>query len=186
MKFSLDISEIFVYNTKAVCQTTRQTSYGGIAQLGARFIKCMPPLSNQTSTTSYLHTSSSTIRGYSSAGRALEWHSRGQRFDPAYLHHTRRAKRLVFKGKQAFFLTFFKNPTYPISPLNRHFCTRLSDTPTFFARFMYTPISPLFLVPFQLSKRSNCGALFLFPKAIAHLQNRRTPFMIRKKGGHPR
>ncbi len=24
--------------------------------------------------------------GYSSAGRALEWHSRGQRFDPAYLH----------------------------------------------------------------------------------------------------
>ena len=27
------------------------------------------------------------IRGYSSAGRALEWHSRGQRFDPAYLHH---------------------------------------------------------------------------------------------------
>ena len=29
----------------------------------------------------------SEIWGYSSAGRALEWHSRGQRFDPAYLHH---------------------------------------------------------------------------------------------------
>ena len=29
------------------------------------------------------------IRGYSSAGRALEWHSRGQRFDPAYLHQER-------------------------------------------------------------------------------------------------
>ena len=28
-------------------------------------------------------------RGYSSAGRALEWHSRGQRFDPAYLHQER-------------------------------------------------------------------------------------------------
>ena len=26
------------------------------------------------------------IRGCSSVGRALEWHSRGQRFDPAYLH----------------------------------------------------------------------------------------------------
>ena len=26
------------------------------------------------------------FRGYSSVGRALEWHSRGQRFDPAYLH----------------------------------------------------------------------------------------------------
>ena len=29
---------------------------------------------------------SGRIWGYSSAGRALEWHSRGQRFDPAYLH----------------------------------------------------------------------------------------------------
>ena len=27
------------------------------------------------------------IRGISSAGRALEWHSRGQRFDPAMLHN---------------------------------------------------------------------------------------------------
>ncbi len=25
--------------------------------------------------------------GYSSAGRALAWHARGQQFDPAYLHH---------------------------------------------------------------------------------------------------
>jgi hypothetical protein len=25
-------------------------------------------------------------RGYSSAGRALAWHARGQQFDPAYLH----------------------------------------------------------------------------------------------------
>jgi len=31
-----------------------------------------------------------TIWGYSSAGRALEWHSRGQRFDPAYLHQKRK------------------------------------------------------------------------------------------------
>ena len=29
------------------------------------------------------------FRGYSSVGRALEWHSRGQRFDPAYLHIVR-------------------------------------------------------------------------------------------------
>src|SRR5258708_3062167 len=27
--------------------------------------------------------------GYSSAGRALAWHARGQRFDPAYLHHNK-------------------------------------------------------------------------------------------------
>ena len=32
------------------------------------------------------------IWGYSSAGRALEWHSRGQRFDPAYLHHKPQTK----------------------------------------------------------------------------------------------
>ena len=32
------------------------------------------------------------IWGYSSAGRALEWHSRGQRFDPAYLHHVKDLK----------------------------------------------------------------------------------------------
>src|SRR5512141_1938810 len=29
-------------------------------------------------------------RGYSSAGRALAWHARGQRFDPAYLHQTQK------------------------------------------------------------------------------------------------
>ena len=39
--------------------------------------------------------------GYSSAGRALEWHSRGQRFDPAYLHQTH-YERLDFFGDQAF------------------------------------------------------------------------------------
>ena len=33
--------------------------------------------------------------GYSSAGRALAWHARGQRFDPAYLH------QLPFQSKLA-------------------------------------------------------------------------------------
>src|SRR6201987_1320332 len=27
------------------------------------------------------------LRGHSSAGRALAWHARGRRFDPAWLHH---------------------------------------------------------------------------------------------------
>ncbi len=35
------------------------------------------------------------IRGYSSAGRALAWHARGQRFDPAYLH------QLIFDNNEA-------------------------------------------------------------------------------------
>ena len=42
------------------------------------------------------------IWGYSSAGRALEWHSRGQRFDPAYLHH----RVLKTIGFQDFFFCF--------------------------------------------------------------------------------
>ena len=43
------------------------------------------------------------VRGYSSAGRALDWQSRGQRFDPAYLHQE---KRLETQKFQAVFLTF--------------------------------------------------------------------------------
>jgi len=36
-------------------------------------------------------------------GRALEWHSRGQRFDPAYLHQQKGFKSLRF---EAFFVFF--------------------------------------------------------------------------------
>ena len=45
--------------------------------------------------------------GYSSAGRALEWHSRGQRFDPAYLHQPNTAEspeNATFSG--LFFILF--------------------------------------------------------------------------------
>ena len=42
--------------------------------------------------------------GYSSAGRALEWHSRGQRFDPAYLHHR---MRWVFLDNLSYFKASF-------------------------------------------------------------------------------
>jgi len=35
-----------------------------------------------------------SVWGYSSAGRALAWHARGHRFDPAYLHQ-HSAKLLV-------------------------------------------------------------------------------------------
>ncbi len=48
------------------------------------------------------------IWGYSSAGRALEWHSRGQRFDPAYLHH----RVLKTNGFQDFF--FVKMVVLPL------------------------------------------------------------------------
>jgi hypothetical protein len=35
------------------------------------------------------HYNAPSFWGYSSAGRALAWHARGQRFDPAYLHQER-------------------------------------------------------------------------------------------------
>ena len=44
-------------------------------------------------------TQANKIWGYSSAGRALEWHSRGQRFDPAYLH-----QNFGIFGFRSFFL----------------------------------------------------------------------------------
>ena len=45
-----------------------------------------------------------TRRGCSSVGRALEWHSRGRRFDPAQLHHgIRRTIRANSHASQFFF-----------------------------------------------------------------------------------
>ena len=46
-----------------------------------------------------------SVRGYVTDGfrRALEWHSRGQRFDPAYLHHKRRKPWVSFET-HGFFL----------------------------------------------------------------------------------
>ena len=37
-------------------------------------------------------------------GRALEWHSRGQRFDPAYLHQTKKRTSAIVSGG-AFYLS---------------------------------------------------------------------------------
>ena len=42
------------------------------------------------------------IWGYSSAGRALEWHSRGQRFDPAYLHQADRMVGFFFYYPESY------------------------------------------------------------------------------------
>ena len=39
-----------------------------------------------------------------SLGRALEWHSRGQRFDPAYLHHHRECEENLTSLEVGFLL----------------------------------------------------------------------------------
>ena len=48
--------------------------------------------------------SQTRLRGYVTDGfrRALEWHSRGQRFDPAYLHQAKSLETQQFRGFFAF------------------------------------------------------------------------------------
>ena len=52
----------------------------------------------------------SGLRGYVTAsfGRALEWHSRGQRFDPAYLHQKGRRNGLFSQENKPFPLKKFR------------------------------------------------------------------------------
>ena len=73
-----------------------------------------------------------TIRWYSSAGRALEWHSRGQRFDPAYLHQ----KSPEIVRFQDFFL-----------------CLRVNKSVHY---FLHVP-----RVEYLLNRARNCCAVFL-------------------------
>ena len=40
--------------------------------------------------------------GYSSAGRALAWHARGQEFDPPYLHHKEYDNHAVYELRGYF------------------------------------------------------------------------------------
>ena len=41
--------------------------------------------------------------GYSSVGRAFEWHSKGQEFDSPYLHHKKGRKQKAGKGSPFLF-----------------------------------------------------------------------------------
>ena len=76
--------------------------------------------------------------GYSSAGRALEWHSRGQRFDPAYLHQGTQGKGL-FQKERAFFVCVFRRLAYPGHASHAstlpHGAFRLFERPFFHAHF---------------------------------------------------
>jgi hypothetical protein len=46
------------------------------------------------------HKTSILLRGHSSVGRAREWHSRGRRFDPAWLHQISQALSRKFPKSQ--------------------------------------------------------------------------------------
>ena len=79
----------------------KTTKYGGIAQLGARYNRVPAPHTKLNKK----YPAHPLIWGYSSAGRALEWHSRGQRFDPAYLHH--RMRWVFLDNLSCFKASFF-------------------------------------------------------------------------------
>ena len=54
-------------------------------------------------------------------GRALEWHSRGQRFDPAYLHQDLKSRRF-----RVFFLAFYhQKRRFSNLVFRAHFAERL-------------------------------------------------------------
>ncbi len=99
---------------------------------------------------SIIHNPSSSGLGWISpcVGRALEWHSRGQRFDPAYLHHLfghivydRLLRKAVFFCLFSSFVQFWLACHWGAGKANFafcDFCTQLSYTPArlFFALFL--------------------------------------------------
>ena len=94
--------------------------------------------------------------GYSSAGRALEWHSRGQRFDPAYLHQ-KEVWKTCFHTKTGLFSNFFGWIDIPRHSSSPPICTRMVSNPHFFHRMNDTPITTYF--PWNASQ---IGTHFVF------------------------
>ena len=70
-------------------------------------------------------------RGYSSAGRALEWHSRGQRFDPAYLHQkaAKLSNKSLFSSENRDF-SFARESVQAIHTVTYpQICSRMNHAP---------------------------------------------------------
>ena len=80
--------------------------------------------------------------GISSAGRALAWHARGQRFDPAILHQ----KSTVLRRKYGAFRFLFRQKDQWV---HRSPCRRASDTP----RSQTKPLSVLTPAVFSAPRR---------------------------------
>ncbi len=85
-------------------EATRQFfRFGGIAQLGERLhgmqeVSGSIPLISTKLSSQKFDLKTFQMWGYSSAGRALAWHARGQRFDPAYLHQIKFLRLLSSSG----------------------------------------------------------------------------------------
>ena len=83
-------------------------------------------------------------RGYSSAGRALEWHSRGQRFDPAYLHQkaAKLSNKSLFSSENRDFSFAFGRKSWRKTAI--------------FARFKHTP-KKVQAIALKSSPQKNCA-----------------------------
>ena len=123
--------------------------YGGLAQLGARLVSKHTPSqivlrqSNSQQKTPFKRFASWILWGISSAGRALAWHARGQRFDPAILHQ----KSTVLRLKYGAFLFAFLEVTLKISQM-----------PDFAGAWTATPNSCCFVVFENACSMPDCFA----------------------------
>ena len=89
---------------------------------------------------------SNRIWGYSSAGRALEWHSRGQRFDPAYLHH-RSLENHWFSRLFSFDLQPKVSPAHLVPELCQN-CLFVGCTPLLCCRFRASRLFRILIIPY--------------------------------------
>ena len=123
--------------------------YGGLAQLGARLVSKHTPSqivlrqSNSQQRTPSKRFASWILWGISSAGRALAWHARGQRFDPAILHQ----KSTVLRLKYGAFLFAFLEVALKIIQM-----------PDFAGTWTATPNSCCFVVSENACSMPDCFA----------------------------
>ena len=122
---------------------------GGLAQLGARLVSKHTPSqivlrqSNSQQKTPSKRFASWILWGISSAGRALAWHARGQRFDPAILHQ----KSTVLRLKYGAFLFAFLEVALKIIQM-----------PDFAGTWTATPNSCCFVVSENACSMPDCFA----------------------------
>ena len=122
---------------------------GGLAQLGARLVSKRTPSqivlrqSNSQQKTPSKRFASWILWGISSAGRALAWHARGQRFDPAILHQ----KSTVLRLKYGAFLFAFLEVALKIIQM-----------PDFAGTWTATPNSCCFVVSENACSMPDCFA----------------------------
>ena len=116
-----------------------------LKHIGFRFITNLTTIWNfidKRTEILYYIVATKPLRGCSSTGRALEWHSRGKGFDPPHLHHNRSIRTLL-TGVRISFVSFRRLSTRRKSPL-RNKCV-FSQTVRRFADFCRAAVCELWV-----------------------------------------